>query len=68
MTIELSVNNEKKTLTDNILLSDALQQWSYGESKIAVAINGEFVPRSTYTERELLNGDQVDIVKPVGGG
>ena len=68
MTIELSVNNEKKSLTDNILLSDALQQWGYGESKIAVAINGEFVPRSTYTERELLNGDQIDIVKPVGGG
>jgi len=68
MTIELSVNNEKKSLTDNILLSDVLQQWGYGESKIAVAINGEFVPRSTYTERELLNGDQIDIVKPVGGG
>jgi sulfur carrier protein len=68
MTIELSVNNESKSLTDNILLSDALQQWGYGDSKIAVAINGEFVPRSTYTERKLLNGDQIDIVKPVGGG
>jgi len=68
MSIELSVNNEKKSLTDNLLLSDALQQWGYGESKIAVAINGKFVPRSTYTERELLNGDQIDIVKPVGGG
>lgn len=68
MTIELSVNNENKTLDSAMLLSDALQQWGYGESKIAVAINGEFVPRSTYTERELLNGDQIDIVKPVGGG
>lgn len=68
MTIELSVNNEKKSLVDKMLLSDALQQWGYGDSKIAVAINGEFVPRSTYTERELLNGDQIDIVKPVGGG
>ncbi len=68
MTIELSVNNESKSLADKTLLSDALQQWGYGDSKIAVAINGEFVPRSTYTERELLNGDQVDIVKPVGGG
>jgi sulfur carrier protein len=68
MTIELSVNNESKSLAGNTLLSDALQQWGYGESKIAVAINGEFVPRSTYTERELLNGDQIDIVKPVGGG
>ena len=68
MTIELSVNNESISLTSKTLLSDALQQWGYGESKIAVAINGEFVPRSTYTERELLNGDQIDIVKPVGGG
>ncbi|MGV8838424.1 sulfur carrier protein ThiS [Cellvibrio sp.] len=68
MTIELSVNNESVSLTSKTLLSDALQQWGYGESKIAVAINGEFIPRSTYTERELLNGDQIDIVKPVGGG
>lgn len=68
MTIELSVNNERKALASNTLLSDALQQWGYGDSKIAVAINGEFVPRSTYSERELLNGDQIDIVKPVGGG
>ncbi|MDR7089677.1 MULTISPECIES: sulfur carrier protein ThiS [Cellvibrio] len=68
MTIELSVNNESISLTSKTLLSDALLQWGYGESKIAVAINGEFVPRSTYTERELLNGDQIDIVKPVGGG
>lgn len=68
MTIELSVNNESVSLAANTLLSDALQQWSYGDSKIAVAINGEFVPRSIYAERELLNGDQIDIVKPVGGG
>ena len=68
MTIELSVNNESKSLTSNTLLGDALQQWGYGDSKIAVAINREFVPRSTYAERELLNGDQIDIVKPVGGG
>lgn len=68
MAIELSVNNENKSLVDNTLLSDAMQQWGYGDSKVAVAINGEFVPRSTYTERKLLNGDQIDIVKPVGGG
>ena len=68
MTIELSVNNESVSLANKTLLSDALQKWGYGDSKIAVAINGEFVPRSTYSERELLDGDQVDIVKPVGGG
>ena len=68
MTIELSVNNESKTVAINTLLGDALQQWGYGDTKIAVAINGEFVPRSTYAGRKLLQGDQIDIVKPVGGG
>lgn len=66
--ITISLNNESVSLAANTLLSDALQAWGYGDSKIAVAINSEFVPRSTYTERELLNGDQIDIVKPVGGG
>lgn len=66
--INISLNNEPKQITANILLSDALVQWGFGEIKIAVAINGEFVPRSTYTERQLQLGDQIDIVKPVGGG
>ena len=35
MTIELSVNNETQTLAAKTLLGDALQQWGYGDSKIA---------------------------------
>ena len=66
--INISLNNEPKQIADNILLSDALVQWGFGETKIAVAINGEFVPRSTYNERVLQANDQIDIVKPVGGG
>jgi len=66
--INISLNNEPKHITENTLLSDALIQWGFGEIKIAVAINSEFVPRSTYTDRQLQDGDQIDIVKPVGGG
>ncbi|GGY67037.1 hypothetical protein GCM10011613_08880 [Cellvibrio zantedeschiae] len=66
--IKISLNNESKTIATNTLLSDALLDWGFEGVKIAVAINGEFVPRSTYTERELKDGDQIDIVKPVGGG
>ncbi len=64
----ISLNNEITEITAQTLLSDALIQWGFGETKIAVAINGEFVPRSTYNLREILAGDQIDIVKPVGGG
>lgn len=66
--ISVSLNNEPVTLEPDTLLSDALEQWQYGEQKIAVAINGEFVPRSRYRETRLQERDQLDIVKPVGGG
>lgn len=66
--INISLNNQPHQLSDAMSLRQALQQWGYGDSKIAVAINGEFVPRSTYNERQLNSGDQIDIVKPVGGG
>jgi len=66
--ISISLNNETKEIAANTLLSDALIQWGFGETKIAAAINGEFVPRSTYSLRNIFAGDQIDIVKPVGGG
>jgi sulfur carrier protein len=66
--INISLNNEPKQIPKQTPLSDALVQWGFGETKIAVAINGEFVPRSTYSERLLQANDQIDIVKPVGGG
>lgn len=66
--IHISVNNQPYTLAANTLLSDAIAAWGYGDSKIAIAINGDFVPRSSYSARTLQAGDNVDIVKPVGGG
>lgn len=66
--INVSVNNETMTLAKATPLSAALMSWGYTEGKVAVAINGEFVARSQYPERELIAGDKIDIVKPVGGG
>ncbi len=66
--IQISLNNQSHLVMQDTRLSDALIEWGYADSKIAVAINQQFVPRSTYPERILVNGDQIDIVKPVGGG
>jgi len=66
--ITVSLNNEKKTIDANTALADALALWEFTGSKVAVAINGEFVPRSQYAERLLSDQDQIDVVKPVGGG
>lgn len=38
------------------------------ERPYAVAVNGNFVARADYDKVILQEGDQVDIVSPVGGG
>lgn len=63
----VSLNGEWQEI-DVAQLSDALAVWNYTNGKYAVAVNGEFVPRSQYAAVELQDGDTVDVVAPVGGG
>jgi sulfur carrier protein len=63
----LSLNNQLQSLDDNTTLSAFLEQYPPGGS-FAVALNGEFVPRSRYADTLLAEGDELDIVAPVGGG
>lgn len=66
--ITVSVNNQLKTVPAASSVSQALSLWDYRGEKIAVAINGEFVPRSRYEQHQLLADDCIDIVTPVQGG
>jgi sulfur carrier protein len=68
MSIVVSVNNEKKSLSSGLVLSVALQDWGYECKNIAVAINGEFVPRSQYVSRVINEDDCLDVLAPVQGG
>jgi sulfur carrier protein len=49
-------------------LAALLEQQGYQTQKIAVAINGEFVPRSQYAQTDINDGDEVDVIQAVGGG
>ena len=66
--IELRVNGEHKTLRESISVQQALEAWGYTGEQIAVAVNGEFVPRSQYAEQQLAANDSVEIVAPIQGG
>jgi sulfur carrier protein len=65
--IEIFLNGEQTSLRVTNLLQ-AMQEWEYTIDKSAVAINGEFVPRSGYSQVDLKDGDEVDVVGAVGGG
>ncbi|MDO3385116.1 sulfur carrier protein ThiS [Gilvimarinus sp. SDUM040013] len=69
--LRVVINAESYDLKCSAKLTDALSLWQShcGEVEhFACAINGEFVPRSTYTTTKLNDGDCIDIVRPVGGG
>lgn len=66
--LTVCLNNQPQTLNGPQPLSDFLAQQTELEQPFAVAINGEFVPRSQYAEVTLQDGDALDVVSPVGGG
>lgn len=65
--VTLSLNGENRRVQAPVL-AEALEEWGYQAEDIAVAVNGEFVPRSRYTLQTLQTGDCVDVVGRVQGG
>lgn len=66
--ISVSVNNQQKHCDGSRSLADLLADWGFVSGKVAVAINGDFVPRSGYAAQRLREGDQLDVLAPVQGG
>lgn len=66
--IQVSHNGNAETLPALTHLAGAIDHWGYGDKKIAAAINGDFIPRDQYASTTLNQGDNIDIVRPVGGG
>lgn len=65
---QISLNGEWQPLSEEVSLVEALKVWGYGEAKLAVAVNGQFVSRSQHGEVTVKAGDQIDVVAPVTGG
>ena len=49
-------------------VAEYLATTEYNPMRIAVERNGEIVPKATYAETVLQDGDSVEIVNFVGGG
>ena len=64
----ISVNGELKTFDKEILtVQELLEEMKFGKG-IAVALNEEFVLKTTYNQTTIKDGDRLDILSPVQGG
>ncbi len=66
--MRLIINGEEKIFAEPVTVATILSSLGLDSRKVAVECNLEIVPRSTYTETKLADGDRLEIVHFIGGG
>lgn len=66
--MDITVNGEKQTVPSGYTAAQLVSDMGLVGRRIAMEVNLEIVPRSTYEQHALQAGDQIEIVHAVGGG
>ena len=66
--MDITVNDETRTLPPGATVADLVATLGLGPRRIAVEVNRSVVPRATYAEVVLREGDAVEVIHFVGGG
>ncbi len=66
--ITVSINGDSRQFTQPCSITELIAEMGYTGKRIALERNGEIVPRSTFAEQMLADGDKLEIVVAVGGG
>lgn len=66
--MRITLNGIERATPDDCSLTELVGQVSDRTSGIAVAVNGEVVPRGSWSTTMLAAGDRVELVTAVQGG
>lgn len=66
--MQIIVNGESRNVPDGLTAAQLVEDMDIAGQRIAMEVNLEIVPRSTYAEFTFSAGDRVEIVHAVGGG
>ena len=66
--VRLLVNGEPRAVPRGCTVDGLVRALGLDGRRIAVAVNRDVVPRSTYDAHPLAPGDRVEILEAVGGG
>ncbi len=62
------VNGKEINLTEDMTVAEYLEQNQYQVKRIAVELNGDILPKYSYSDTMLKDGDRLEVVTFVGGG
>ena len=67
--MEVRINGKETEVHQSMSIVDYLASIGFDKKvSIAVAINGEIIPKEEYSETQLKNGDSMEVVRAIGGG
>ncbi len=64
----VTVNGKPRELEGPLSVAAFLEALDINARQVAVALNGEVVPRSEWGRATVNDGDTVEVVRAVGGG
>ncbi|MGB0721978.1 MAG: sulfur carrier protein ThiS [Gammaproteobacteria bacterium] len=62
------INGTPTELPPGLTVALLLERLELGGKRLAVEINEDIVPRSTFDQRLIEDGDHIEIVRAIGGG
>ena len=62
------LNGVQHQVAPGTTLADLIEALSLSNQAVALAVNRNVVPRQQWRERGMQPGDQVDVVRAIGGG
>jgi sulfur carrier protein len=66
--MEIQVNGEPRQFQGKLTAAQLIELLGLTEQRLAMEVNREIVPRSNFETLCLAPGDQVEIVRAIGGG
>jgi sulfur carrier protein len=66
--MEIQLNGESRVLSSMTDLYSLINELQLGNQAIAVAVNRQVIRRGQWRHHTLQAGDQVDVVRAIGGG
>ncbi len=64
----VTVNGESRDVAADLTVGELVEQLALNPKTVVAQRNGEIVPRELFHEVRLADGDEVEIVRFVGGG
>ncbi|MBC7455903.1 MAG: sulfur carrier protein ThiS [Massilia sp.] len=65
---DILLNGAPYQVAPGASLADLIEALALSNQALALAVNRQIVPRQQWRERAVIAGDQVEVVRAIGGG